>query len=252
MTNRQMWQCCICLPQSKYSDSQLRRTYDNHRANGGSAAGAALKTLGGEAKDVGVDVLLSAAGRAVDADSRRQMREDGSAVLSKVANSKPVTVAKEVFDKLLQSAENQIDMDAVQQRADEYIAKAQAMANDANFRAGFDETPYGPRHAPPAAKEDFLADKELQSVLESALKKDFNNKATQSSTHQLILHPWSNTQRVIMPTDIKFEAALITPEHFTSHEVIPQFNDVHFTHLNRTGSAISNNLQKKRLMHNRR
>ena len=199
-----------------------------------------------------MDVLLSAAARAANADSRRQMREDGSAVLSKAANSKPVTAANEKFDKLLDVIEANVDKDKIQQQVQRYIDAAQAMADDANFRAGFDETPYGPRHAPPAAKEDFLADKELQSVLESALKKDFNNKATQSSTHQLILHPWSNTQRVIMPTDIKFEAALITPEHFTSHEVIPQFNDVHFTHLNRTGSAISNNLQKKRLMHNRR
>ena len=46
--------------------------------------------------DLGVDVLLSAAGRAANADSRKQMREDGSALLSKAANSKPVTAAKNV------------------------------------------------------------------------------------------------------------------------------------------------------------
>ena len=95
--------------------------------------------------DVGVDILLSAAGRAVNADSRKQMREDGAAVLSKAANSKPVTAANEKFDKLLDVIEANVDKDKIQQQVQRYIDAAQAMANDANFRAGFDETPYNLR-----------------------------------------------------------------------------------------------------------
>ena len=134
-----------------------------------------------------MDVLLSAAGRAVDADSRRQMREDSAAVLSKVANSKPVTAAKEATNKYLQKIEANIDMDDVQRRADEYIAKAQAMADDANFRAGLDETPYGPRHAPPASAEDFLSDlrfEELTAKVDTAEKKPESKKAAAEKQSQ--------------------------------------------------------------------
>ena len=105
-------------------------------------------------------------GRAVNADSRRQMREDGAAVLSKVANSKPVTAANEKFDKLLDFIEANVDKDKIQQQVQKYIDAAQAMANDANFRAGFDETPYGPRQSPPASKEDFLSDKQVKEITE--------------------------------------------------------------------------------------
>ena len=127
-----------------------------------SALHAALRTLGSEVGDVGTDVLVSAAGRAVDAESRRQMLNESADLLRKVRNSKFVTAASEKFDKILQSIEDDLDKDSIERQKNEVLAKAQAKADDVNFRAGFDESPTGPRQAPPASKEDFLP--ELQRM----------------------------------------------------------------------------------------
>lgn len=214
-----------------------------------------MKTLGGEAKDVGVDVLLSAAARAANADSRRQMREDGAAVLSKAANSRPVTAANEKFDKLLDVIEANVDKDKIQQQVQRYIDAAQAMANDTNFRAGFDETPYGPRHVPPASAEDFLSDqeiKELTAILDA-------EKTVTSLQNRQSIQPndWSTFDLDTILDDIVFgeisnKNNIVQLQRNLSNNKRYTYQSDAARNYPVGSNATAHALQKKKLMNNRR
>ena len=112
--------------------------------------------------DVGADVLVSAAARAANADSRKQMREDGSAVLSKVANSKPVTVANEKFDKLLDFIEANVDKDKIQQQ-DDFMTGFRGEDLQHSGKADFYVSPSG--EVLPGEYESWIGENQRSTIL---------------------------------------------------------------------------------------